>query len=223
MDGCYQGVFRDTLMSLTILHGCCTIQVYRKISGSNAHPGSIVWEVCANTLVSEACFPALNQERWLLQKNGRSSYVRRVVYVGGKNINIMMSREILSLPRTKRSGGDEADHKNHETFDNRVENLRVGTPTQNQRNKRKWGSVCRFKGVVRHRAGFRSVVRHEKKRLMFGTFKTDVEAAVAYNIAARKLHGEFFHGSEIPEDEMPPEERQKELRQSVFEKLAGIK
>jgi hypothetical protein len=214
----------QAMLSLPILQGCCTIQVYRKIGGSNAHPHTIVWEVCGNTLVSEAWFSVLDQKRWIL-KRGKLTYIFRVVKINGKTIHISMAREIVGLPRGAGHKCDESDHRNLDTFDNTIENLRVATREQNRRNRSKWGSKSRrFKGVWKHGNMFEASVHYGGKQLYLGSFKTDIEAALAHFYTGTLLHGEFFRGSEIPADEMLSEARQEEIWQLVLGKLraAGL-
>lgn len=208
------------MISLPVLNGYCTIQLYKKIGGDNFHPDSIIWEICGNTLVSVTWWLVLNQERWRLMGGGK--YVGRIIVINRKIISISMSREILGLPVGVGRGCDEADHKNHDTFDNTCDNLRIATSVQSKRNLRKHGSTCRFKGVYRSRQGFASRVRYNGKRLWFGYFKTDVEAALVHLYVGNLVHDEYFYGSVIPEDEMPTEECQEELWKMVLTKMRKI-
>jgi hypothetical protein len=110
---------------------------------------------------------------------------------------VHMSRFILGLteddPRC-------ADHINHNTLDNRRVNLRAVTWAQNQHNRSK--SLDRssiYKGVsFRKDTGrWRAYVKSNKKRTYLGTFGTESEAAVAYNVAASKLFGKFAKLNEV--------------------------
>lgn len=89
------------------------------------------------------------------------------------------------------------DHKNRFTDDNRIENLREATHSQNSMNigPRSNNSVG-LKGAQRfynpgNRAGWRSTITVRGKRLFLGLFHTPEEAHEAYCKKAAELHGEF--------------------------------
>ncbi len=90
------------------------------------------------------------------------------------------------------------DHINGDRSDNRLVNLRVCTPAENQRNRKthtvgkhsskwkgvhwtKWGWVARI-GVTEN---------GKFRRYALGTFGDEREAAEAYMFAALALHGDF--------------------------------
>jgi hypothetical protein len=63
--------------------------------------------------------------------NGKQ-YAMRTTMVQGKNTRIRLYREIMDCP-----SGFVVDHINHDTLDNRKQNLRVVTQTQNLYNAKK--------------------------------------------------------------------------------------
>lgn len=79
------------------------------------------------------------------------------------------------------------DHKNLDSLDNRPWNLRVCTKSQNGANRRSWNKTG-FKGVKKMQNG-KWQARVMAKSV--GVFSTIVEAAIAYDAAARKAFGEF--------------------------------
>ena len=85
----------------------------------------------------------------------------------------------------------EIDHINGNSLDNRLENLRLVTRSQNMINRdvRKKSSLP--KGVTRNRGTFLARIKKDKVEIILGYFKTKEEAANAYNEAAKKIHGEF--------------------------------
>lgn len=94
--------------------------------------------------------------------------------------------------------GKFIDHKNGNTLDNRRDNLRLCTPSQNNWNQRKQRRVTssKYKGVfygVRARKGFPWVagIQAHNVFIRLGSWATEVEAARAYDEAAKRLHGEF--------------------------------
>lgn len=95
------------------------------------------------------------------------------------------------LHRLILSGAKKVDHANGDGFDNRRANLREATSAQNNRNRRLLPGR-RFKGVrpVKN-DGFMAVVWLDNRPNYIGFFRTEMEAAIAYDAAARELFGEF--------------------------------
>lgn len=86
------------------------------------------------------------------------------------------------------------DHINGNPLDNRRENLRYATPRQNSWNRgRRSDSLTGYKGVTSRRGGkgFTARIQVEGERKVLGWFKNPVDAAKAYDAAAREYFGEF--------------------------------
>jgi hypothetical protein len=92
------------------------------------------------------------------------------------------------------------DHKNGLGHDNRIANLRACTTSDNAKNK-KMGSdnTSGYKGVGWDKStkGWRATIMVKGKSLWLGSFKTKVEAALAYNDAAIEHFGEFAYINKI--------------------------
>ena len=94
----------------------------------------------------------------------------------------------------------EIDHENRVKTDNRIENLRPATSTQNKGNIGLLRSNSSgFRGVSLNR---RSMKWHAQIKLMgkqtyLGRCDTAREAAVMYNRAARLYFGEFAHLNDV--------------------------
>ncbi len=90
------------------------------------------------------------------------------------------------------------DHINHIRDDNRIENLRKSTSSQNCMNTSKTCGASRFKGVfscastVKHSIKIWAArVTHKGKVHILGTFCLQEAAAIAYNKKAEELYGDF--------------------------------
>ena len=87
------------------------------------------------------------------------------------------------------------DHIDHNGLNNVRSNLRVCDPTGNSRNKSKSSSptTSQYKGVSWHaQAGkWAAHLRINKVKKHLGLFRSETEAAIAYNVAARESFGEF--------------------------------
>jgi len=89
------------------------------------------------------------------------------------------------------------DHKNKDRSDNRIENLRLATVSQNGGNqKHQTGRSSKYKGVSWHKRD--KVWRCNFKSRHVGTFLTEELAAEAYNERAKEFYGEFASLNELP-------------------------
>lgn len=87
------------------------------------------------------------------------------------------------------------DHINGDPLDNRIENLRECTRRQNNSNRKVNGknNTSSYKGVKYskpHNKWVAQVGGSENRRYL-GLFDSALDAAIAYNSAAKELYGEF--------------------------------
>lgn len=102
---------------------------------------------------------------------------------------ILMHREILGLI----AGSPDGDHRDGDGLNNRRNNLRVVTKSQNQMNQQKIRGNSRFKGVCwdKSRGKWLATIRFERKSYNLGRFNNESDAACAYDKKAQELFGEF--------------------------------
>ena len=88
----------------------------------------------------------------------------------------------------------ETDHKNHDTLDNRRGNLRIVTRSQNQCNQKK-RIISKFKGITYIKGAkdnkWKCRIGYKTKLINIGNFRTDHQAALAYDLWANDLFGEY--------------------------------
>ena len=82
----------------------------------------------------------------------------------------------------------EIDHINGERTDNRIENLRVVTTSENRQNQRRGRGRLGLLGVRRNGKRFSAIIGVNYKTHCLGTFDTPEEAHAAYVTAKRQLH-----------------------------------
>lgn len=88
----------------------------------------------------------------------------------------------------------EVDHINGKKNDNRWKNLREASRQQNRWNSNQNSKTNNpYKGVTLYKRlnVWQATIGYNGKRLFLGNFKTPEEAAVAYDIAAEKLFGDY--------------------------------
>lgn len=133
------------------------------------------------TLVDDADYESLNQYKWFYLSG----------YVARKELGkwILMHRQIMNTPADKHT-----DHINGDTFDNQRSNLRICTLAENKRNRIKTlGTSSIYKGVSWFKPTnvWRARIRINNSLKLLGYFNNERHAALAYDIAAKDLHGEF--------------------------------
>jgi hypothetical protein len=92
------------------------------------------------------------------------------------------------------------DHINGDPGDNRIENLRLATSSQNLANsRRRRDNAAGVKGVCWNKrdARWRAQIRINGKKTYLGSFTEIKDAAAAYRSAAEKHYGEFASTGEV--------------------------
>jgi len=128
-------------------------------------------------LVDVENFEWLSQWKWYLSTQG---YAVRNDYRGGTHKSIKMHVEILGL-----NPGKEVDHINGKKTDNRKNNLRHCSRSENQLNRPRNKNNCTgYKGVKAHWTGakftYQARIILDRKYIHLGTFKTKIAAHRAY-------------------------------------------
>lgn len=150
-------------------------------------------------LIDDEDFEKLSEYKWRFVSN---RYAAAVKYDTGKRKNdgtlkqrvIKMHRLIMDCPIDK-----VIDHINGNGLDNRKENLRICTRSQNMANqKKRYVSKSGYKGVSLGnnktnpwRAYINKKESGKSKQHHLGFFSTKEGAALAYNKKAKELWGEF--------------------------------
>jgi hypothetical protein len=133
--------------------------------------------------ISDHRYEYLNQFSWHAVRYYNTYYAK--AWIDGKKVYMHK----LILPDAK-----EIDHVNRNGLDNRDENLREATRSQNAANKSKAsGMSSKHKGVSWDKLNkkWRVVIMVDYKQQSLGRFEREEDAALAYNEKALELYGEF--------------------------------
>jgi hypothetical protein len=130
-------------------------------------------------------YPRLSKYTWFAECSSTTCYAVRKE--NGKSIK--MHRQITNAP-------DDlvVDHVDHNGLNNRNTNLRPCTFAQNCKNLRPSApKSSKYKGVYWHKRirKWAAQITADKKSRHLGYFTSEIDAALAYDAAAKKLHGPF--------------------------------
>lgn len=143
-------------------------------------------------IVDPEDYERLAQHKWHASSERRTFYASRAVRgKDGKYHHLGMHREVLPVAQ-----GLFVDHINHNGWDNRKANLRLATRTQNVRNsvkRTREGWVSQYKGIAWRSKSqlWEALICVNYDHIFLGSFRTEIEAARAYDRAALRYHGEF--------------------------------
>lgn len=135
-------------------------------------------------LVDDQDYDWLNQWSWHIVKGKQTYYA--AAYIDKRYIR--MHRLILGVNDSKILG----DHVDRNGLNNQRNNLREANVVQSNCNRSSHkGSSSKYLGVSRLRNLWRACIKRNYKQVFIGTFKTEEDAALAYNQKALEFHGEF--------------------------------
>lgn len=157
-------------------------------------------------LVDDEDYESLSAHKWsasVCMKNDgiRTVYARRYVMAGKRRQRIIhMHREILKAPH-----GYHVDHVDGDGINNVRSNLRLANNQENGMNRRKSETIAgkkatsRFKGVSwrKHERRWVAKIKHDGKQTTLGYFKSEEDAAMAYNAAATEFFGEYANTNPV--------------------------
>lgn len=117
-------------------------------------------------------------------------------YYARTNVRLPNGKMTLKSPAQILFGDYDGccDHINHDTLDNRRENLRICTTSQNNMNRTKSANKSStYKGVCWYYRSnkWMARIKHNDTRYHLGYFEDEIDAARAYNKKAVELFGPF--------------------------------
>lgn len=151
-------------------------------------------------LIDDDDYERVNQFKWYARYDKKRNTFTALTNIRNnkKQISIYMHRAIMNATDEKIL----IDHINHNTLDNRKENLRLCSVNENNYNRKiNKNNNSGYKGVHLARYNrknkiyiyYRAKIQTDNIEVSLGLFKTAKKAAIAYNEAAKKYHGEFAY------------------------------
>ena len=144
-------------------------------------------------IVDSDDYERLRKYKWYVSKRSNTFYAIRHKWLPEqkRHTTVSMHREIIEVP-----DGMFVDHINHRGLDNRKANVRPATPADNARNARypkRKNATSKYRGVWynKKKKRFRAVIGINNTRKIIGNYKNEIDAAKAYDKAAKKYYGEF--------------------------------
>lgn len=138
--------------------------------------------------VSNKDYPRVSKYCWHADRRKNMVYARG--YVNGQHV--YLHRFILGISDDK-----EVDHKDGDGLNCKRRNLRVCTVAQNQQafQYKRRNATSKFRGVhwVKRISRWMASINPKGKTIYLGYFENEIEAALAYDAAAKKRFGGFVH------------------------------
>jgi len=138
-------------------------------------------------MVDDEDYRSLSQHKWFLSDSGYATSNSVLIH--------KMARLLMNVPE-----GKFVDHKDGNKLNNQKSNLRIASVSQNGMNKGKLSNnKSGFKGVYWDliTKNWRAEIRANNKRIRLGRFKNIIDAAKAYNEAAKIYHKEFAYLNKV--------------------------
>lgn len=139
-------------------------------------------------IIDDEDLDLISQYKWHAYEHRNTYYVSTNVKTNGKWTTVGMPTIIMKAKDRK-----QLDHKNGNGLDNRKENLRYCSSSQNSQNRHGGFGTSPFKGVHWHKpiGKWCSRIGYEGSRIILGYFASEEDAARAYDSKAKELFGEF--------------------------------
>lgn len=149
------------------------------------------------SIIADDDYGWLSEVNWHAAWDSKNKSFRAIRALGPrlKQRKIRMHNAIWEHHNGPIPDGYTVDHVNRDTLDNRLSNLRLATPSQQNQNRiqRGGGDTSTYRGVGWNKATgkWTAKISVDGKHIFLGHYADEVEAALVRDAAARVHHGEF--------------------------------
>lgn len=145
--------------------------------------------------VSDSDFKVVSKFKWSIFAGNTTFYALTTWIEKGKKTTKYLHRLILNA-----KSNEFIDHIDHDGLNNQRRNIRLCSPAQNSKNMSKHrDNQSGLKGVSldKRRGNFRSRIKIGNKHVWLGSFRCALDAAHAYDAAAKKHFNQFAKINQI--------------------------
>ncbi len=139
-------------------------------------------------MVDDEDLELVSKHKWHAAPRGNNFYAAATVYTAERKRKLVyMHRLILGESEL------HVDHHDGNGLNNTRSNLRLCTHLQNMRNQstQTREKTSKYKGVYFHVKKWVAETRIARKKVYLGRFLNEIDAARAYDAAAKELFGDF--------------------------------
>lgn len=150
-------------------------------------------------MVDDEDYPEVSKHNWSVEITPNTQYAVRFTLKkdspDGKRKQVKMHQDIMKITDMEL----EPDHIDRNGLNNQRSNLRSGTSSQQKHNTRPRGGTSKYKGLSFHKSKnkWKVEIVLNYKRIFLGRFEPtrcgELLAALTYDIAAEKYHGDFAY------------------------------
>lgn len=141
-----------------------------------------------NTGIFYWSIPTKYHPRMIGQVAGCDSSGYRMIRIDGKKYK---AHRLAWLYEYGQWPNGNIDHIDGNTFNNKIDNLRIATASENIANSKRMSGKILPKGVRRVNGGYQARIRYEGTTYSLGVYKTSDFASDAYYNKSVELYGEF--------------------------------
>jgi hypothetical protein len=166
-------------------------------------------------LIDDDRYEVVVRHKWYAMKSRNTWYAGRTE----NGTTVFLHRFLINVPLDT-----FVDHIDGDGLNCTRNNMRLATRSQNGHNRKKTGGTSLYKGVswISSRDCWFSQIKLNRKSYNLGYYKSEIDAAIAYNHAAREKHGDFAKYNDIPNWENIIPEKYYFPRENIKTKYIGV-